>query len=196
MVRVSIALLVVLGCGRAVPPAAPAYVDSEHAPRLELAGNEFFTTTELLGIVDGDDIGSAAAQIERFYTGRGFVTATTTIIEDTIVIEEGPLFRVGSIEVVEFDGSRPTFLGDDVAIGMLVGIPPHSVFARDHVRAAVDRIAARYRALGYENVSVVPITNIDYERNVIDLRIEVLAGQQRREVFILRGFDQVDRRFA
>jgi outer membrane protein assembly factor BamA len=218
MARLCLSLLVVIGCGRAVPPAAPSYIGNGHAPQIELLGNAFFTTAELLGILDTNDVGTAAAELERFYTGRGFVVATATVVEGTIVIEEGPLFRIGAIEVVELDGSRPTILGDDLAIAMLVGIPPHSVFARENVREALARIEARYRARGFEEVNAIPITSIDYERNVVDLRIEVLvgqrvissainsrievgriwslAGQQRREVFILRGLDQMQRRLA
>jgi len=154
---------------------------------LTLAGNETIEDDALLaamatldgrvnaegGIYRADLLTDDRARMLALYYDAGMVMARVQEPEIrwdgdalvvTIAITEGDVFRLGEVRVSgDLDGPASEYRA-------LLALEEGSVFARSAVAAAIDRVRERDRE---RQIEVVPATQIDADRRVIDLEIQI-----------------------
>jgi outer membrane protein insertion porin family len=127
--------------------------------------------------------------VQNLYYDRGYITAhidTPTVepaadgsfIAIRLHIDEGPRFRIGKINVGEFDakGQPVSPPGGQEHLRALVSIREGDWFNRSrafHDFLAIERL---YRDLGYAHVDATPRTKLDTPNKVVDLTIPIHRG--------------------
>ncbi|GAB4560751.1 MAG: outer membrane protein assembly factor BamA [Geothermobacteraceae bacterium] len=96
------------------------------------------------------------------------------VLDIFIQIEEGDRFSVGDIEVAgDLIKPREELLS-------LLTLKPGEVFSRKQLRSDVMALSDLYADQGYAFVNVAPLSNLDTEKNLINLKFEIEKGQQVR----------------
>lgn len=135
------------------------------------------------GCIDPDD---CAAALEVFYAEKGYVTAAVTPSQSrlqrwlgsrsgTLSVVEGPRFVFGDIRITEA-GHHDDALGAPQALAALVTIRTGDTFDPEAVRALMVVLQRRYQDAGYEDVVVVPVTQIDTSTNRVAVTLEIERG--------------------
>lgn len=136
------------------------------------------------GPCGGDD--DVAKEIERFYFDRGYVLTKVRATGSgrdgrlLVTIEEGPLFRVGAIEVVERD-PRPAdpAVGDPRKLAGSISLRQGDPLLRARVQAEAERLEQRYVRVGYGQAIVFSATELSsLAPPVIDVRFEIDRGEK------------------
>lgn len=89
-----------------------------------------------------------------------------------IEVEEGPQFKVGKLDVTG------DLLKDKTDILNLSQLKQEEVFSRKLLRESVSAISNLYADQGYAYVNVMPVTQVDGERLLIDVAYDVEQGSQ------------------
>lgn len=107
------------------------------------------------------------------YYDRGHITANIAepridrhdgLFTITIPVEEGPEFRLGALTVSGELALEPAeYL-------RLLGLREGEIFSRSRVAEGMERVRARESA---RSIDIVPATNLDLERHIVDLDFEV-----------------------
>ncbi len=117
--------------------------------------------------------------VEKKYTDDGYlqveisppeVSASKEGIEVTVVIEEGPQFRVGAIEI---SGDE---VADVPALRELLGLEEGAIFNRSQLTADVTALRDHYTDRGFFYASVEPLSNVHEQTLVVDLDFNVRKG--------------------
>ena len=117
------------------------------------------------------------------YFNQGYVQVKVrkpqiTLVDDNrymdilIVIEEGPQFHVGKIEVAG-DLIKPA-----TEILALTKLKPGDVFSRELLRQNITTINDLYADQGYAYVNVAPLSTTDPAKRTIDLKYDIEQGFQ------------------
>jgi outer membrane protein insertion porin family len=124
------------------------------------------------------DKGYLAVQIG---TPRVMVTPDREGIEITVSIEEGPRFRIRTLQIEERDedGKPIEPLGGRRHLRELVRAKPGDFFNRGELVKDIGAIQTMYRDAGYANVEVPPATELDPEKSEVDVRVFI---KRRRPV--------------
>jgi len=118
-----------------------------------------------------------ASTIEVYYQTHGYVAAKVHAIPGLVTIVEGGLFHVGSIDVIETGESATSdALGDPAAIKKLF-VQSGQPFLRATLRAAMDRVQARYDAAGYALANVLPLSHVHLDTLTVDVKLEIDRGR-------------------
>lgn len=111
-------------------------------------------------------------------TPRVELSPDRRFIDITIPVDEGPRFRVGRIEVAEVDneGNEVETLVpvDELRDG--VGVAPGDWFSRTRIAEGLQDLTRRYRDEGYAYASLEPETEVDSERRIVDLNVQIERG--------------------
>jgi outer membrane protein assembly factor BamA len=147
----------------------------EIAVRFE--GNHALDTAALAAVVGPGPDDHASLRVLSLYYDHGFVEAEVNVTRErgsdgvtTTVfhVEEGPVYRLGRVQVTgDVRGLSPAWPRDG------------TVFDRSSIVRALELLRARYRAVGPEPL-VTPISSVDRERHVVELRIDVELPPHRR----------------
>jgi outer membrane protein assembly factor BamA len=147
---------------------------------------------DLMAAVEGAPAGpcgganDVAKEIEFFYFDRGYpLTKVRATGPDRagrlhVTVDEGSLFHLGAIEVVEND-PRPAdpAIGDPRKLAGSVALRQGEPWVRHRLRAEADRLEERYVRVGYREVIVMPVTEIaSLDPPVIDVRFEIERGEK------------------
>ena len=126
--------------------------------------------------------------IQGAYYDRGYVNAVLgepvfelsrdrKAVHIRVPITEGQKYRLGKVEVVgDLLGRREDVLA-------LLSLRSGDVFNRSQVGKNVDAISTFFKDAGYPYANPTPVTTPDPDRKIVDLKIEVQAGER---VFIER----------
>ncbi len=134
-------------------------------------------------IADCKSLEDFAQTIEAFYLSQGYVLAKAipsrnpTTGRPLVTITEGDLFHLGKIELTE-SVPAPTDdpAGGPAALKATLGLAPGDPFQRRAIIEAVGRLRQRYRAAGYPQVLVTPVTDVHSIEHRVDLSIEIERG--------------------
>lgn len=119
-----------------------------------------------------------AAYQEHGYMDVQVVQPKLTLIKDNryldvlIEIDEGPQYRVGTVDV------RGDLLRTKPELLLLVQLKTGEIFNRSLLREDVIRVTDLYADEGYANVNVAPLTNKDSAKRTIDLTLDIEQGQK------------------
>jgi outer membrane protein assembly factor BamA len=127
-----------------------------------------------------------ASTLKFFYLDKGYLGADVRASRGgkagrpRLVINEGELFRLGALEVVEAD-LRPAdpAIGDSDELAALLPLRTGEPYSGSRVRAAIDVLRRRYVAAGYAEANVMPHVAIGDGVFQIDLCFEVERGARR-----------------
>ena len=178
--------------------------------RVRFVGNRHITSSELRSIMqtgetgifsflsnndtfDEDHFEEDQTRLQAFYYDRGYLmmrTGTPRIeltpdrhyIDITIPVAEGPRFRVGRLRVLEEDedGEEREPLGGRRHLREMMPANPGDWFNRTSLAQGLQAITRYYRDQGYAHVDVTPETNLDTDRNTVDLSIVITRGPLTR----------------
>jgi outer membrane protein insertion porin family len=131
------------------------------------------------GLLDRNKLNQDSAKIVAFYHNSGFLEARVgepAITQDgewlyvKFIIEEGPRFKVGTVEI---DGDL--IAGKDVLLDML-SIRDMEYLSRQALREDMMRITDFYSEQGYAFAEVRPKLNKSESGSRIDLRLNITRG--------------------
>jgi outer membrane protein insertion porin family len=127
--------------------------------------------------------------IQSLYLDRGYLavqiaaprvmlTPDRSGIEVTIVVNEGPQFRIRTLRVVEVDGNGKEVepVGGRRHLREMVRARPGDVFNRAELAKDLQEVRTMYRDAGYANVEGEPQTDVDPDTNEVDVTVPLLRG--------------------
>lgn len=191
----------------APPPGKVAVVDP--VDRVELRGNQVFTTPVLRGMLRAIDCDDVAHRVHAISATAplGEETPACGSLEDFALTLEDHYHKAGYLAAdVRADRSRrdrPALvisegrrfvigalevgevdraeddLGTPDTLRVLLGVYPGDPLDLDAIRTGLAAIRARYEAAGYEAVNIVPITDIDMATATVDLSLAIERGRRR-----------------
>jgi len=103
--------------------------------------------------------------------------AEVVLVEDKyldiiIEIEEGPIYKVGKVNV------SGDMMYTEEQLLMFVKLHPGDVFSRSELRESLYALTDVYADNGYAYANVAPLTNKNKKQHVIDLNLEIEQGVQ------------------
>jgi outer membrane protein insertion porin family len=127
--------------------------------------------------------------IQAYYYDQGYLAVAVgtprvelspdrRYIDITIPVDEGPRFRVGRIEVAEVD-SEGTEVETLLPIEELrdgVGVESGDWFSRTQIAEGLQNLTRNYRDEGYAYASLEPETEVDSERRIVDINVNIERG--------------------
>ena len=121
------------------------------------------------------DRGNLEVQIN---TPRVMLTPDRDGIEVSITIDEGPRYRIRQLRVYERgeDGSDVEPINGRRAIRSMVRAEPGDYFNRAALLEDLQAIRTLYRDHGYANVEATPQTQLDPERQEVDVVVPIIRG--------------------
>lgn len=99
-------------------------------------------------------------------------------IDLTIPVTEGPRFRVGRVQVNEYDEDGETIepLGGRKHLRESVELNPGDWFSRTTIAENLQYITRYYRDRGYAKAQVVPATDLDPDKRIVHLSVQIRRG--------------------
>lgn len=173
---------------------------------------------------DDDAFDEDVTRLQAWYYDKGYLavsvgtprielTADRAHVDITIPIEEGPRFRVGRMVVREVDENGQEVESLQTGLRDEIDLESGDWFNRTKIAMGIQSITRIYRDEGYAYVELVPETDLDQERRIVDININIVRGPPvrierinisgnsktrdsviRRELRILEGalYDQSD----
>ena len=166
--------------------------------RINLIGNQYISDEELKGSIGTQEGGffsfltsSGTYQESAFerdllimtslYYDRGYInvklsppqivlSADKRYMYITIHIEEGQRYRIGKLDV------SGDLLWPKQELLAAIKVKADQFFSRSRLGRDVIKLTDRYKDRGYAYVNVTPLTNIDAERRIVDLTLDVQKG--------------------
>ncbi len=142
------------------------------------------------GALDEESLDDDVTSVRRFYVAEGFLDARVDrriVLSPngreaigTILIDEGPRYRLRHVQVqlVDGDGSLPVFSAEQV-IG-LISTKPGDAYVSDAGASAADALLQAYNHLGYVDASVQRQELRDPDSPMVDLILIVREGERFR----------------
>jgi outer membrane protein insertion porin family len=158
-----------------------AYSEKKLRGLMKTSEKGFFSWLTSSGDLRREDLNQDMARIQSFYQNNGFIQARVgepqvDFMEDriniTIKIDEGPQFRVGTVDM-EGDLVLPkeTLMG-------LIQITKETFFNREVVRNDVLAITDIYSDEGYAYADVTPLIKENDETLTVDITYAINKGEQ------------------
>lgn len=144
----------------------------------------------------------------QVFTPRVQLTTDRTGIEITITIQEGPRYKIRSLRLFERDedGKEIEPLGGRRSLREMVRAKPGDFFNRAELAKDLAAVQTMYRDAGYANVEANPATELDPEKNEVDIivpikrhqlvyfgRIEIRGNTKTRDKVIRREMEIAER---
>jgi outer membrane protein insertion porin family len=150
------------------------------------------------GVYQRETLRNDLRRLEAFYQTRGFLR--TEISEPdvrvdpkakgifiTIAIKEQDQFRVGRLRV----GGDDLFTAAELKSSMK--LQEGEIFDRSQLSNDVLKLSDRYTERGYAFADVVPLTNIDQEKRLVNIEVQIDRGPQVRVGRILIVGNEITR---
>ena len=152
---------------------------------LRISGNSAMSEDVLrAGAHDCASAEDCAAVLEGVYFDEGYVTArvepTKSFVQritssySSLTVEEGPRFTTSAVEIVEAGATDA--LGDPAQLAALSRVAIGGPFLRRELSETYRGIAKRYEEAGFEQVLIVPVTDIDTTSQSVKVRLEITRG--------------------
>lgn len=177
--------------------------DRVRVTAIRFNGNDAFTNAKLRsqvstkvrgilekGPLDNETIQSDIQSIIEFYRNFGYLDVRAdreiTISPDgreaivTFIIDEGPLYTLRDIEVVNDGGANEQLRFSEEQVRGLMSVKTGDVYAMVEVRRSLRAIRDAYYRLGYVEARVSPQEIRDVETPRVDLRINIDEGERFR----------------
>jgi outer membrane protein insertion porin family len=133
------------------------------------------------GVLKRSDLEQDVERIKALYLNEGYLQAKVAEPEIQvdkeakrlnimIRIEEGPRFRLGTVQVV---GSK-IFTPEELLAALK--LPKEEFFNRDVLRKDLATVTLKYSELGYVFADVVPVTRVRRDETVVDVNFEITEG--------------------
>ena len=159
------------------------FKDKELRKQIETKEKTWYSWLDDSGVYQKDILKLDLFRVEAFYQDRGFIRVSVLdskinvnkkdqAINITIPVVEGPRYKVGNIEV-KGDG---TFT-DEELLGA-VQSKKGEWYNVSQLREDVLKISDLYSTLGFAYADVNPVTNIDDNKKVVNLGIEIEKGKK------------------
>jgi outer membrane protein insertion porin family len=137
------------------------------------------------GVYQREMLRNDLRRLEAFYQTRGFLRAEigepdvrvdpkAKGIFITIAVKEQDQYRVGRLRVEGDD------LFSTAELKNLMKLQEGEIFDRSQLANDVLRLSDRYTERGYAFADVVPVTNIDQERRLVNIDVQIDRGPQVR----------------
>ncbi len=140
-------------------------------------------------------------RLQAIYYDRGFlkvsvgtpyveVSADRRYIDVTLTVNEGPRYRVGRMRIQELDerGEDITPLGGRPHLQSLLPALSGEWFSRTKIAEGLQDITRFYRDQGFAQVEVLPETQLDDNRRIVHLTLQIRRGPLMRiERIFIRG---------
>ncbi len=150
---------------------------------METESESFFSFLDESGIYKKDILKLDLLRIEAFYQDQGFVKVRVLdpkidinrkekAIYITIPIQEGSQYRVGKIKVKQDD----TYSEEELL--SVVKLKPGDIYDISKLRKDIITITDLYSARGYAYADVLPATQIDDEKKMVDVEVQVNRGRK------------------
>ncbi len=95
------------------------------------------------------------------------------VVDITLPISEGDMYRLGSIT---FSGSK--VIKDQSALRRLFPIKDGDIFDISLMRKGLENIRKAFGEIGYINFSAVPDTEIDEQKKLVNIKVDIDEGSQ------------------
>lgn len=144
----------------------------------------------------------------QVFTPRIQLTPDRTGIEITVTIQEGPRYKIRSLRLYERDedGKEVEPLGGRRRLREMVRAKPGDFFNRAELAKDLGAVQTMYRDAGYANVEAAPATELDPDKNEVDIivpikrhqpvyfgRIEIRGNTKTRDKVIRREMEITER---
>ena len=141
----------------------------------------FFIAFLRPGVLKRSDLEQDVERIKTLYLDHGYlqvkvaepeiqIDKKASRLDILIRIDEGPRFRLGTVEVV---GSK-TFTSDELVAELK--LPKEEFFSRDTLRKDLVTLTEKYSELGYIFADVVPVTRVREGETIVDVSLEITEG--------------------
>lgn len=153
--------------------------DDELLGEIETGEKWFLSWLTEAGLLDLNKIRQDAQRIVAYYNNEGFLEAKIAEprIEQkeewlyvTFIVEEGPRFRVGTVDITG------DILGDKDALLSLLSIRDKTFLSRQAIREDILKLTDRYAESGYAFSSVRPITQKAPSGDRMDVLFKITQG--------------------
>ncbi|MCU0658274.1 MAG: outer membrane protein assembly factor BamA [Polyangiaceae bacterium] len=164
-------------------------IPEEQLREVLLTGNGGFFAFGSGGAFRQDAFDRDVFILSSLYYDRGFLsvqinaprimlTPDRSGIELAITINEGPQYRIRSLRIFErdADGKEVEPIGGRRHLREMVRARPGDVFNRTELAKDLQDVQTLYRDAGYANVKAEPATDIDQERNEVDVIVPIQRG--------------------
>lgn len=186
--------------------------------RIRFSGNHHLSDEDLRGIMQTSETGFFSFissndtfqksffeedlnRLQAYYYDQGYLnsqigeprvelTADRDYIDITIPIQEGPRYRVGSIEIREVNeqGEEIEPLGGKAKLLDTISLEEGDWFSSTTIQKDLLEITRMYRDKGYARVSVRPDTALKDGKRIVDIRVAIERGSLIRiERIDIRG---------
>lgn len=154
--------------------------DDDLEDEIETNTKGWFSWLTDSGLLDYDKLNQDAGRILNFYGNNGFletkigdpvVTQEGKWLFITFVIEEGPRFKVGTIDI------QGDLLKDKESLLEILDLPEEEYISRTILREDVLKITDVYAEQGYANAIIKPDFKKSVENNTIDITINIEKGE-------------------
>jgi outer membrane protein insertion porin family len=160
-----------------------AFKDKKLAEVMETKANTWFSFIDDSGVYQKDILKLDMFRIEGFYQDNGYlrvkvlepridINKKARQIHIIIPIEEGPQFRIKSLEIKGDD----TISHDEIIKNLLT--KKGDIYNVTQLRQDIITVGDLYSAKGFAYADVNPITKIDDKARVVDLSIDVDKGKK------------------
>ncbi|MCA9483819.1 MAG: outer membrane protein assembly factor BamA [Nitrospina sp.] len=151
--------------------------------QMETEEETWFSFLDESGIYKKDILKLDLLRLEAFYQDHGFVKVRVLdpkidinrkdkAIYITIPIEEGPQYRVGSVKVQGDD----TYTEEELL--SVVQLKNNDIYDISKLRKDIITITDLYSARGYAYADVLPATQLNDEKKLVELEIKVNRGRK------------------
>ncbi|HEU4406140.1 MAG TPA: outer membrane protein assembly factor BamA, partial [Polyangiaceae bacterium] len=169
-------------------------IGNDHLPEAEIregmvTGQQSFFSFGSGGPFRQDGFDRDIYYIQSLYLDRGYLavqinaprvmlTPDRSGIEVTIVINEGPQFRIRTLRIFERDenGKEVEPVGGRRHLREMVRARPGDVFNRAELAKDLQEVRTMYRDAGYASVEGEPQTDVDPETNEVDVQVPMVRG--------------------
>ncbi|MEM7447520.1 MAG: outer membrane protein assembly factor BamA [Myxococcota bacterium] len=174
--------------------------------RIRFVGNKNIDSEELNSIMQTSETGffsfiasnnafnrtafdEDVTRLQAYYYDKGYLgvavgtpsielTPDRSYVDITVPIEEGPRFKVGSVQVREVDanGDEVEPLGGRATILKQLDTEEGQWFSRSKIALSLQSITRTYRDAGYAAVDMLPDTDLDLEEERVDVVVVIRRG--------------------
>jgi len=128
-------------------------------------------------------------RIQALYYDRGYLnvqvlpprielTPDRQQIDITIPIKEGPRFKIGRLQVVEYDdnGTEIEPLGGRRAVREKIESNPGDWFSRTKLSEGIEEITRHYRDESFAKADITPETELDADQRIVNITVGIRRG--------------------
>ncbi len=154
--------------------------DDDLEDEIETNTKGWFSWLTESGLLDYDKLNQDAGRILNFYGNNGFLEtkiADPVVKQEgkwlfiTFIIEEGPRFKVGKIDI------QGDLLKDKESLLEILDLPKEEYISRSILRDDVLKITDVYAEQGYANVIIKPDFIKSADNSTIDINIDIDKGE-------------------